>query len=139
MSSQYYIRLPVVEKSRYLEKLNCFNVTLPDPFNKMLRQECFSTDLSDLPEISQVHIFEYLVERECVYSREAFKAYRSLDSYNYFHSGKVKSILTFKNGNICVVYGEIEAGQTLSKRYSAWIVATKSGEVQSGHCTCMAG
>ncbi|XP_035234666.1 uncharacterized protein LOC118206288 [Anguilla anguilla] len=139
MSSQYYLGLPVAEKNRYLAKLKCNTVTLPDPFNKMLRQECFSTDLSDLPEVSQVHIFEYLVERECVYTREAFKAYRSLDAYNYFNSGKVKSILTHKNGNTRVVYGEIEAGQALSKRYSAWIVATKSGEVLCGHCTCMAG
>ncbi len=141
MSSQYFFALPVEEKKRYFAKLKCdkVNVSLPDPFNKLLRQEFFSTDLSDLPEVSQVHIFEYLVEKECVYTREAFKAYRSLDAYNYFNSGKVKNILTYTNGSTCVVYGEIEAGQTLSKSYSAWIVAKKSGEVQSGHCTCMAG
>ncbi|XP_016105082.1 uncharacterized protein [Sinocyclocheilus grahami] len=139
MSSHYYFGLPVEEKNCYLTKLKCDKVTLPDPFNKMLRQECFSTDLSDLPEVSQVHIFEYLVEKECVYTSEAFKAYHSLDAYNYFHSGKVKRILTYTNGNTCVVYGEVEAGQTLSKNYSAWIVARKFGEVQSGHCTCMAG
>ncbi len=74
----------------------------------MLRQYIFSIDLSDLT-VSQVHIFEYLVEKECVYTREAFKAYHSLDVYNYFHSGKVKSILTYTNGSTCVVYGEIEA------------------------------
>ncbi len=141
MSSQYFFALPVEEKNRYFAKLKCdeVNVSLPDPFNKLLRQESFSTDLSDLPEVSQVHIFEYLVEKECVYTREAFKAYRSLDAYNYFNSGKVKNILTYTNGSTCVVYGEIEAGQTLSKSYSAWIVAKKSGEVQTGHCTCMAG
>ncbi len=80
----------------------------------------------------------------CIYKRayikrEYIKAYRSLDAYNYFNSGKVKNILTYTNGSTCVVYGEIEAGQTLSKSYSAWIVAKKSSEVQSGHCTCMAG
>ncbi len=28
---------------------------------------------------------------------------------------------------------------TLSKTYSAWFVAKVTGEVISGHCTCMAG
>ncbi|XDV26035.1 hypothetical protein PO909_029839 [Leuciscus waleckii] len=105
MSSQYYLGLPIEEKSRYLAKLKCDNVTLPDPFNKNLRQTFFSTDLSDLPEVSQVNIFEYLVEKECVYTREAFKAYRSLDAYNYFHSGKVKMILTHGWKYLCHLRG----------------------------------
>ncbi len=33
-----------------------------------------------------------------------------------FYSGKVKKKITYTNGSTCVVYGEIEAGQTLSKR-----------------------
>ncbi len=68
MSSQYFFELSVEEKKRYFAKLKCdeVNVSLPDPFNKLLRQYFFSTDLSDLPEVSQVHIFEYLVEKECV-------------------------------------------------------------------------
>ncbi len=119
MSSQYFFELPVEEKKRYFAKLKCdeVNVSLPDPFNKLLRQEFFSTDLSDLPEVSQVHIFEYLVKKECVWRS------RHIAACNYFNSGKVKNILTYTNGSTCVVYGEIEAGQTLSKSCSAWIVA----------------
>lgn len=136
MSSQYYLNLPTVERQRYLQKL-CFS--LPDPFNGTLRRQYFSTDLSDLPDVSQMNIFEYLVERECFYTREAFKAYRSLDAYNYYYSGKVRAILTYKAGETCVVYGEVQSSQRLEKYYSAWVVADKFGNIQSGHCTCMAG
>lgn len=45
------------------------------------QRQRFSTDLS---EVSQAHNFEYLVEKECVYTREAFKAYRTLDAYNKY-------------------------------------------------------
>lgn len=112
---------------------------MPDPFDRAVRRRYFTTDLSNVPELSQVNIYQYLVEAECAYTREAFKAYRSLDAYNYFHSGKVRCLLAYKKADKCAVYGEIEAGQTLSKSYEAWVVARESGEVLSGHCTCMAG
>lgn len=48
------------------------------------QRQSFSTDLSDLPEVSQAYNFEYLVEKECVYTREALKAYRTLDAYNKY-------------------------------------------------------
>ncbi len=60
MSSQYFFALPVEEKKRYFAKLKCDEVivSLPDPFNKLLRQEFFSTDLSDLPLRSSLPHFE---------------------------------------------------------------------------------
>lgn len=41
--------------------------------------------------------------------------YRSLDAYNYFQAGKVKSMLTYRVEDVCVLYGEIKGSQTLSK------------------------
>ncbi len=84
-------------------------------------------------------MYHYLVETECVYTREAVKAYRSLDAYNYFVSGKVGSICSYNVDDVYLVFGEVGASQMLSKTYSAWFVAKVTREVISGHCTCMAG
>ncbi|KAL0147027.1 hypothetical protein M9458_057551, partial [Cirrhinus mrigala] len=61
-------------------------------------------------------LYHYLVETECVYTREAVKAYRSLDTYNYFISGKVGSICSYNVDDVYLVFGEVGASQTLSKR-----------------------
>lgn len=95
--------------------------------------------ITDLPNVSQLNTFEYLVERQCYYTKESFRAYRSLDEYNSFQAGKVKMVLTYSVEDVCVVYGEIKASQTLSKFYSAWVIVHKNGEIQSGQCTCTAG
>ncbi len=84
-------------------------------------------------------MYNYLVETECVYTREAVKAYRSLDAYNNFVSGKVGSICSFNVDEVYLVFGEVGASQTWSKTYSAWFVAKVTGEFISGHCTYMAG
>ncbi len=84
-------------------------------------------------------MYHYLVETECVYTREAVKANRSLDAYNYFASGKVGRICPYNVDDVCLVFGEVGASQTLSKTYSDWFVAKVTGEVISGHYTCMAG
>ncbi len=84
-------------------------------------------------------MYHYLVETERVYKRQAVKAYRSLDAYNYFVSRKAGSIRSYNVDNVYLVFGKIGASQTLSKTYSAWFVAKVTGKVISGHCTCMLG
>lgn len=85
--------------------------------------------------VAQMELPVTLDVKKCVHSREAFKAYCSLGTCNYFPSGKVKSILTDMNENTCVVYGEIEAGWTLSPH---GLFMMKNGKVQCGHCIWMA-
>ncbi len=84
-------------------------------------------------------MYNYLVETECVYTREAVKAYRSLDAYNNFVSRKVGSICSFNVDDVYLVFGEVGASQTWSKTYSAWFVAKVTGEFISGHFTYTAG
>ncbi|XP_049328653.1 C-type lectin domain family 17, member A-like [Astyanax mexicanus] len=40
-------------------------------------------------EVTYPDVYHYLAETECVYTREAVKAYRTLDAYNYLLSGKL--------------------------------------------------
>lgn len=123
-----------------MEKLKVStDVNLPDPLNKIERGRLFREDCKLLPTVTYPDVYHYLVDTACVYSREAVKAYRSLDAYNYFLSGKVGKIQSFTDKDYHIVYGEVGASQTVSKTYSAWFIAKKEGEIVSGHCTCMAG
>ncbi len=84
-------------------------------------------------------MYHYLVETECVYTRKAVKANRNLDAYIYLVSRKVGSICSYNVDDVCLMFGEVGASQTLSKTYSDWFVAKVTGEVISDHYTCMAG
>ncbi len=140
MTSTYFLSLAKTEQLRYFQKLKIDDkVELQDPLNQTLRRQLFTQNVKRLPEITYPDMYHYLVETECVYTREAVKAYRSLDAYNYFVSGKVGSICSYNVDDVYLVFGEVGASQTLSKTYSAWFVAKVTREVISGHCTRMAG
>lgn len=97
----------------------------------------FSEDFTFLPHISYPNVYHYLVETECVYTREAVRAYKSHDTYNYFFSGKVMT--KYVDNDLHVVYREAEANQTLQKSYGTRVIVQRSREVCSGHCTCTGG
>ncbi len=140
MTSTYFLSLAKTEQLRYFQKLRIDDqIELPDPLNQTLRRQLFTQSVKRLPEITYPDVYHDLVETECVYTREAVKAYRSLDAYNYFVSGNVGSICSYNVDDVYLVFGEVGASQTLSKTYCAWFVAKVTGEVISGHCTCMAG
>lgn len=142
MSSEYFDKLDVISKRRYCEKLTVNGSTLPDPLDTTIKQYVFSNSNSKKwPTITFGDIYLYLVERECSYTRERFKNFKSLDSYNYVLSGKVRNLLMHRNEQlkVCVVICDVQASQTASKLHSPWIVAMSNGSILSGHCTCMAG
>lgn len=55
---------------------------LADRLHKTLRQYIFSQSLSCLPQVTYPDVYHYLVENE--YTREAVKAFHTLDVYNIF-------------------------------------------------------
>lgn len=140
MTSRYYQNLPRQEQIRYEQKLIVDRCMLPDPLNEVVREATFSPDFSALPQLTYPDLYHYLVDTVCVYSREAVKAYRSLDAFNYFISGKLRKLCSYRLNDHTIVFGEVGASQTLSKTYAAWFIARNTGgEICSGHCTCMAG
>ncbi|XP_077516907.1 uncharacterized protein LOC144127829 [Amblyomma americanum] len=69
------------------------------------------------------------------------KAYKALESHNYFTSGCVKhlSAKEFQDGKV-VLLGEVNHSQRLGhKPLQVWILCKKDGAVITAHCTCMAG
>ena len=138
MSSLYFNNLNDDSKKRYIEKLTFNSFQLPDPLDEDVRKVFYCS--TRLPNVSIFDIYSYLVEKNKMYSKLAFKDYVSLPCYNYVSSGKVKSIKCYRNEiGVCVIATEVEASQTAKKIHLPWIVSTHDGEILSGHCTCMAG
>lgn len=88
-------------------------------------------------------MFTCISLRECFYTREQFKCYKSGDAYNMLMSCKVKQLKSFKAGKcgvgVVLVAATVEGSQALSNEYKAWCVVKDDGTIECIYCTCMAG
>jgi len=83
--SEYCVKLEDSVKRRYLEKIaevGVDPVTIP---NQQFDTEC-------LPPIEAMDLLSYLVLETSFYTKEQFKAYKSLEAYNFLVSGFLTSI-----------------------------------------------
>ena len=83
--SEYCVKLEDSVKRRYLEKIaevGVDPVTIPD---QQFDTEC-------LPPIEAMDLLSYLVLETSFYTKEQFKAYKSLETYNFLVSGFLTSI-----------------------------------------------
>ena len=58
---------------------------------------------ASLPELEFGDVFIYLVENPSPYTAAKMKAYKSTDSYLYFHSGWVKNAVVWKVKSFFIV------------------------------------
>lgn len=103
----YFSQLIGPARVRYKEKIQlCENV---DPYTLRLGMDT-STDASLLPSVAHGDIVSYLVFSTSFVTLDQMKAYKSLESHNYFTSGWVKSLSAKKLGEDKVVLlGEVSA------------------------------
>ena len=79
---------------------------LPDPFILHLN---WSDDFL-LPDITYPDIYYYLIEYPSQFSKESLKAYKSLESYNFFVSWHVQSFYYYeveKKNKFCFIKTDI--------------------------------
>ena len=80
--SEYFESLIEEDKKSYLAKLTLPTVEqLPDPF---ILHSNSSDDVSSLPDKTYPDIYHYLIGYPNQFSKESLKAYKSLESYNFF-------------------------------------------------------
>ncbi len=70
------------------------------------------------------------------------KNYKSLEAHNYFTSGWVQSIYTFKpeNSDCMILRAEVKPSWRVTENsHTAWVAAKEDGTILTAHCTCKAG
>ena len=86
-------------------------------------------------------LLSYMVLETSFYSKEQFKACKSLDAYNVLVSGFVTSIQGCIVSGKHVVTGKVRHSQRMNDPLmSVWVIAEKDVTVKSAHCLgCKAG
>ena len=69
------------------------------------------------------------------------KAYKSLQAYNYFFKGYVRTVLFYLWGDFGVLKAKVNPSQRSADNcQEAWVALSMSdGSVKTAHWTCMAG
>lgn len=120
--------------TRYLQKIGVVGVDPACLVGEKLDPEC-------LPPIESTDLLSFLVLETSFYTLKQFKAYKSLDSYNYMVSGFITSVRGKAIGNNFVVVGKVRHSQRMNDTpVPIWIIANNEGTVLSAHClACKAG
>ena len=138
-TSSYFSSLEYAAKKRYLEKLTIDSLQLDDPL--AIDESQWSEDLSQWPELEFGNIYTYLIETKGVYTKEKLKAYKSLEAYNYYRNGCVRTVYHFAVDNYSILKAKVNPSQRAAdNNHDAWVILNRdTGSVKTGHCTCMAG
>lgn len=88
--SAYLSSISWEARKRYLEKLTMDEVTFPDPYS--IEEGHWSDDVTRWPTMEFGDLYSYLVNTEGSYTQEFLKAYESLEAYNYFFNGYVRTV-----------------------------------------------
>lgn len=137
-TSDYYSKLSVDSKKRYMEKIS--KIDFVDPY--CLTKMDFLFDKDFYPKVTYPDLVTYLLLAPSPVTKEELKSYKSMEAYNQFHCGWVREIgvKLFHDGKVTLVHGRVMHSQRLSEAPTlTWIIAESDGYVLSAHCDCMAG
>ena len=138
MASSPVLNLDAAAQQRYAEKLTLLSLKADeDPY----QSGNFIDDMTLWPPVTYGDIFCYFIERPGVYTKQQLLQWRSLEAYNYFQSGHVRTVEIWTvNTDVCVLKSLVNPSQASPDRaHNAWVGVQRSGEVITAHCSCMAG
>ena len=102
--SEYAKALDKQVKRRYLEKISVVGVDPVSIPSEQFDPEC-------LPQIESTDLLGYLVLETSFYTRQQFKAYKSLEAFNQMVSGFITSVRGCKISNKYVVVAKVRHSQ----------------------------
>ena len=90
--------------------------------------------------VQYAHIVNYLVFSEGV-DGEEMENFKSMESYNYFHSGKVGAVyVATATADLLYLRAEVTPSQDVNNtKHQAWVLTTTKGVVETAGCSCAAG
>ena len=117
-----------------MQKIACIGV---DPF--LISCQKYYPDC--LPPTESIDLVSYLVLETSHYTKEQFKAFKSLQAYNQLVSGSVQSVHGLIIGGKHVVLGKVRHSQKMNDpAVPLWIITVNDGRILCAHCRgCMAG
>ena len=82
-----------------------------------------------------------LINTKGLFTKEKLKTYKSLEAYNYFYTGYIRTVLLYRSGNLNVMKAKVNPSQKLPENsHEPWvIISSQDGSVVKAHYTCMAG
>jgi hypothetical protein len=99
----YFDGLDHTAKARYLDKLKLIDNV--DPYT--MSSGSFSADPKYLPPITELNIYNYLVNTPSPYTKDQLECYKGLDAYNQFVSGWVRDVKAKMINNLHLVIGRV--------------------------------
>jgi hypothetical protein len=134
--SDYFLSLANDSKKRYLQKVSLINGK--DPYT--LKKSDFSQDKDDFPNFQYPDLYHYLIHTSSFITAEEVKNYKSLEAYKYFVDGWVLETGWLLIQDVFLLVGKVKHSYAISSTpLKPWVLVRKSGTVECGHCTCMAG
>eukprot|EP00794_Sanderia_malayensis_P010417 gene10417-11507_t len=132
--SNYAKKLESHVLKRYTEKIAYIGV---DPL--LIPENSF--DPGCLPPVEATDLLSYLVLDTSYYTKNQFKAFRSLEAYNHMVSGFITSVQGKIVSKRFVVLGKVRHSQRMNvSPVPVWIITENDGTIFSAHCIgCMAG
>ena len=132
--SEYANTLDPLVKKRYMQKIACIGV---DPFLIL----CQKYDAKCLPPTESIDLVLYLVLETSHYTKDQFKAFKSLQAYNQSVSGFVKIVHGLIIAGKHVVLGKVRHSQKMNDpTVPLWIITKNEVRILCAHCRgCIAG
>ena len=139
--SDYVGQLDYEARKRYFSKLEIDGGKFPDPYS--IQEDQWIDDAEKWPDLEYGDIYNYLIDTPGPYTKENLRAYKSLEAYNFFYSGHVRTVLYYEissTSSHVFLSAKVNPSQkSASNPHEAWVLMKRSGLIATGHCTCMAG
>ena len=151
--SKYEIECDSVARERYERKLKLFNggFLVPNPYG--IKESEWSLDMTKWPPIEYGDLYNHFINTPGIYTKEALKAFKSLEGYDYFVSGHVQEVFLYEispDSPVALLKGRVKPSQGLNDDphkptqnddpHKPWILVDRhSGYIIAAHCTCKAG
>ncbi|XP_048735015.2 uncharacterized protein LOC125650616 [Ostrea edulis] len=134
----YFQCLDTASQGRYKKKLSLLNL---DQCPYETEKGKWEDNMKMWPDVMYPDIFTYLIDSPGVHTKDAMKAYKSLQSYNYFLSGYVQTVFSIRIGKDKVLFkANVNHSQrTTEPPCKVWCAVKTTGDILSSHCDCMAG
>ncbi|XP_051801043.1 uncharacterized protein LOC127533052 isoform X2 [Acanthochromis polyacanthus] len=135
--SDYFRALDSNSQTRYIEKLKfCDSIDLYALSTKDLDYE-----LEKYPPVQFPDISNYLVLQTSFCTAKQMKAWKSMDSYNFFVCGWIKEVgVNILKDKSCIIKSRVKHLQCLSKTPThTWLLIKEDGKIITVNCDCMAG